>query len=434
MPISTKLFNEQTIRGMGVLGDRIATLQERVSTGRADTRPSADLVAAVRLSASKEIASGLERYSSNLSAAQNRLELSDTVLGEMGNIMTRLLELAVQASNDTMNHSDRQAIRAEVIQQHDLLVGLANTEDAQGQALFGGYRTEGAPFRVGSDGAVGYHGDSGQHTLRVSDSQSLATGVDGASAFMRVETATGVKPLFEIVEEFAAALATSGQTRAAASVDDRAELTIAPARAPQNHSFRLTGPLGTATVSVDLVDGYMQPAIDAINALSSETGIVATAGAGANGVRIAASDGLGNLVAGRIAISDYQIEGTDGASDPVGTTLLVQGISADGDPVGEAAQIADADHPVAVSTQSLRLGISHLANQRTRVGAAMNVAEVQSDVVAKRELLIRKALSELQDADLAEVVAELQSLLVNREATQQVFARIGQQSLFDFIR
>jgi hypothetical protein len=28
----------------------------------------------------------------------------------------------------------------------------------------------------------------------------------------------------------------------------------------------------------------------------------------------------------------------------------------------------------------------------------------------------------------------LQGLLANREATQQVFARIGQQSLFDFIR
>ena len=434
MPISTKLFNEQTIRGMGVLGDRITTLQERVSTGRADTRPSADLVAAVRLSASKEIASGLERYASNLSAAKNRLELSDTVLGEMGNIMTRLLELAVQASNDTMNDADRQAIRAEVIQQHDLLVGLANTEDAQGQALFGGYRTEGAPFRAAADGTVGYHGDSGQHTLRVSDSQSLATGIDGASAFMRVETATGVKPLFEIVKEFAAALAVSGQTRPAATRDDRAELTFSPARAPQSHSFRLTGPLGTATVTVDLVDGVMQPAIDAINALTAETGLIASAGAGANGVRITASDGLGNPIPGRVGISEYHVAGVDGATDPVGTTLAVRGVDANGDPVGEAVRVADADQPIPVSTTALRLGISHLANQRTRVGAAMNVAEVQSDVVAKRELLVRKALSELQDADLAEVVAELQALLVNREATQQVFAKIGQQSLFDFIR
>jgi hypothetical protein len=32
------------------------------------------------------------------------------------------------------------------------------------------------------------------------------------------------------------------------------------------------------------------------------------------------------------------------------------------------------------------------------------------------------------------VISQLQSLLVNRDATQQVFAKISQQSLFDFIR
>ncbi|MFM1863734.1 MAG: flagellar hook-associated protein FlgL, partial [Pseudomonadota bacterium] len=59
---------------------------------------------------------------------------------------------------------------------------------------------------------------------------------------------------------------------------------------------------------------------------------------------------------------------------------------------------------------------------------------VQAETLGKRELLVRKAVSGLEDADLAEVISQLQSLLVNRDATQQVFAKISQQSLFDFIR
>jgi flagellar hook-associated protein 3 FlgL len=40
----------------------------------------------------------------------------------------------------------------------------------------------------------------------------------------------------------------------------------------------------------------------------------------------------------------------------------------------------------------------------------------------------------LNDADLAKLVTDLQAQLTNREAAQQAFAKIGQQSLFDFIR
>jgi len=40
----------------------------------------------------------------------------------------------------------------------------------------------------------------------------------------------------------------------------------------------------------------------------------------------------------------------------------------------------------------------------------------------------------MEDADLAKLVTELQSKIVNRDAAQQAFVKIGQQSLFDFIR
>jgi len=58
----------------------------------------------------------------------------------------------------------------------------------------------------------------------------------------------------------------------------------------------------------------------------------------------------------------------------------------------------------------------------------------QEKVLEQRELLMKESQSEMQDADLAEIVTRLQSLMVSRDAAQKAFSMIGQQSLFDFIR
>jgi flagellar hook-associated protein 3 FlgL len=59
---------------------------------------------------------------------------------------------------------------------------------------------------------------------------------------------------------------------------------------------------------------------------------------------------------------------------------------------------------------------------------------MQSELLARKEITVDEAISGITDADLTEVVTQLQSLLVNRDALRQVFAKVGQQSLFDLIR
>ena len=47
-------------------------------------------------------------------------------------------------------------------------------------------------------------------------------------------------------------------------------------------------------------------------------------------------------------------------------------------------------------------------------------------------LAVSQDISKIGDADLAKLVTE-QSQLTNRDAAQQAFAKIGQQSLFDYL-
>jgi flagellar hook-associated protein 3 FlgL len=70
----------------------------------------------------------------------------------------------------------------------------------------------------------------------------------------------------------------------------------------------------------------------------------------------------------------------------------------------------------------------------TEIGSLINVSDQQRSVIDKRIQLITEDLSNLEDADLAVLVSTLQNLLLTRDASQQSFALIGQQSLFDYIR
>ena len=52
----------------------------------------------------------------------------------------------------------------------------------------------------------------------------------------------------------------------------------------------------------------------------------------------------------------------------------------------------------------------------------------------KRLLLMNEDISNLEDADIAKLVTELQAKLVSRNAAQQSFIKIAQDNLFNYIR
>ena len=76
----------------------------------------------------------------------------------------------------------------------------------------------------------------------------------------------------------------------------------------------------------------------------------------------------------------------------------------------------------------------HLSLQRSFLGAQLNKAELQKDAIDQRIIATSERISDLGEADMAAIVTQIQSLLVNRDAAQQAYAKISQNSLFDFIK
>jgi len=200
MQVSTKLFNEQSVSRFSTLSGDIQSIQSRIATGKNILKASDDPVAAVNISAAKEQKSLLERFEGNIDRGLIRLSSSEVAITEMQSVMTRIYELSIQAKNDTNTAADRRAIKAEVVQLRELMVNLANTKDSNGASLFSGFKTQVDPFVADQDGRITYQGDQGSHTLPVSETMRLSTGINGVDAFMRVKTNDGYVSLFSILD------------------------------------------------------------------------------------------------------------------------------------------------------------------------------------------------------------------------------------------
>ena len=154
MQVSTKLLNQQQVRQFSKINDKIADTQERVSTGKNILRASDDPVAAINLSVAKEQSLLLSQFQRNIESADNKLNMTDLTLQETVNVLTRFSELITMARNGALNEEGHLAISTEMRQLKEVLLGLANTTDSNGQGIFSGFNGADRPFEIIVDGSV----------------------------------------------------------------------------------------------------------------------------------------------------------------------------------------------------------------------------------------------------------------------------------------
>jgi flagellar hook-associated protein 3 FlgL len=420
MSISTKLFSDQMLTRFSQVNKEIELRQTKISTGREITEASEKPIEAVKLSALEQSLTQLKGFQRNTTIAQQRLSLGDTVLASVDGIMAQLRERAISANTDTVSASDLAAIRVDVAQSREALIDLANSRTSDDQALFGGYATDIQPFTPDTNGRIQYRGDGGQHTLAASETTRLPTSVNGAEVFMQVDTSDGVASIFDIVDSFEAALLTDGSYASTLSADagDGLSLSFNGDRVPRDVSFDLQGPSGSMSITAtDVVGGSHDQLVSAINEQSSRTGVSATVVGG----RLVLS-----AATGTIALSALKIEGVELASREPRFTIMT-----DGEPpqtMVPTAQTLDAQ------LEKLVQAGQDIAVSRTKIGARLKRAEDQEAALQSRALALETDVNELGSADLGKVVTELQALLVSRDAAMQAYSRIGQSSLFDFLK
>ena len=399
MRISTRQIYTQGVEAFQQQQQKLAKLQQQISTGVRLSKPSDDPAAASKILELEQTVSLNLQYQSNINLAEQRLNQQDAVLANYDSLLIRVRELAIQANNAPVDAVSRNAIAAEIDERLNQLLSLANTIDGNGDYLFAGYQNNSAPFTratTGSRDFVSFNGDDGVRSVQISENRQLEVDIPGREIFMEVPSAIALRELP------AAANVGTGQIAPASVVDS--SLYVAG-----DYEIRFTAPgvydVFDVTAAVNIVTGATYTDSQDINFQGVRTSIT---GAPAAGDVFTISAGQFQDVFSIVA----------GLSETLKT--------------GPNADVRAAN--IAQSLTDLDTAFENALNARTQLGGRLNALEAQREDNDAQVFVTRSTLSTLRDTDLAEAISQLTLEQTTLDAAQAVFARITSSSLFNFLK
>jgi flagellar hook-associated protein 3 FlgL len=414
MTVGDALFARLAIRGFGNLAAEVGTMQSRIASGVNDPRASADPARATELSALRDVRARLDTREGLAKGAADRLALTDEALAGVSENIRQLKEITLRAANDTLSTEAQAALRSEAVMIRTSMLAIANSTDSAGRPLFAG--TASAPAFEQTAAGVVYRGDDGATVARLGDRSRIATGLPGSQVF-----GAGPSGLFATIDDTIAALTEPMlSARQTVSAEGLARLDLARTRGPQEIEITLTGPAGSARVTLDMRLDAPNAALDAINAHSAATGITAVMEDNGKSIRLVA--------AGGIAITDQ------GGGDPRRPGLTMGGLLPDGTPNGIVTGLRPSQMTANALVARAEAGINHMALMRAEAGSLADAVDKTAQSIASQKLAVNQAVSGLQDLDVAATITRLQSLLLTQQASQQAFVKISGQSLFNYLR
>lgn len=178
MRITQNIIYDTYRNDMLRLQQSIYNLHKRVSSGKEINTLSDDPVKLPRILASKTVLSAYDQYKRNIEYGLSYLNIVETTLDDIKNVITRIKEIAVTQANATAEPMARKTASREVSQLFDELVRLGNAR-FENRYIFSGYKTDTAAFS--STGV--YQGDNSEFSLRVDVDKTMKIGITGQSVF-----------------------------------------------------------------------------------------------------------------------------------------------------------------------------------------------------------------------------------------------------------
>ena len=191
MRVSTTMVYDAGIRKVSEQTGNLMKLQQQIATGRRIVTPADDPVAAARTLELTQADDVVTQFARNRDSAQSSLGLQESQLTGVGELITRVRELAVQLGNGSLTQQNRSAITVELRARYEELLGYANSKDGNGKYIFSGYMGDTQPYTGSVETGATYSGDDGQRQLQVSPSRLVEVSDSGRSIFERIRNGNG---------------------------------------------------------------------------------------------------------------------------------------------------------------------------------------------------------------------------------------------------
>jgi flagellar hook-associated protein 3 FlgL len=403
----------------------LSKTQVQVASGQRVQTPADDPVAATRILGIERAQSQLEQYGKNAGIAADRLNLGEQSMADLGTLLQRVQELTVQANSGAMDNVSLQSIATELKSRREELQQIANRQDGNGEYLFAGFSTGTRPFED-TGGGVSYFGDQGVRQLQISSSQKIADGFQGARVFMDIPEGNGT---FVVSPGTQAGTGIIGVSQVLDATQWNAAAAAAAAAIPpraHEYTVRFTDPdLNGTADSWELLDANGNPVLDNGAPPAPVTGTYLDGGA-------IAFDGVQFAVSGTPAVGDT-FEVRPAGTESLFQTLddLIVALERGADTPQLRAQLGS---DVNKALGQLDRSLNHMIDLRTEIGARLSSLDTAASLREDLDFQLTGTLSGIKDVDFAEAISRLNQQMTGLQAAQAAYTRIGQMSLFDYLR
>jgi flagellar hook-associated protein 3 FlgL len=401
MRISTSSMHQNALTAMLQQQSVLSKTQNQIATGRRVQTPADDPVAAVHIIELQRALQESEQFGKNANIANNRLTLEEQALSDLGTLLQRARELAVQGNNATVDPASRKMLAAEVRGRLQELMDISNRKDAQGEYLFAGYASLTQPFAA-SSGTVNYFGDQGGRLQQVGASQHVLDSHSGFEVFLSVPQGNGVFVT-------AASAANTGSGAIASGSITNQSLWV-----PDDYTIRFI----SANGDYEIID-------------SATPANVVAAGSHV-GSNVISFNGVNVNLTGAPALGD-EFSVSRSRTEDIFSTLgeLASALEAG---IGTPAQRAQVNSRLGTVLEQLEQTETHLLGIRAEVGTRLSALDSAESSREDQKVELERMTSELRDLDYAEAITRMNQQLIGLQAAHASYAQIAQLSLFNYLK
>ncbi|PYF81643.1 MULTISPECIES: flagellar hook-associated protein FlgL [Marinomonas] len=433
MRVTNNLIYGQANRSISQANEKILDVQGKISSQTNILKPSDDPVGASQILLYDGNNRTLKQYDEAMKMAKGNLEYQEVALDSLNDFLDTARTLFIQAQNDINTQADINAIAHEISLITESMADLMNSKSADGSYIFAGTDSQSPAFRLGSDGRYHWSGNEGQKFAQISEDIKIPVTNSGKVLFQDIWTNRSFN-----------AKITEGNVRLSSKVQDQADLDAFMAKNydPENaqvNRYYLTTSYAEDQKPVDtqVSDGKDGKSEEALDNYHLFTGMPAQ-------YAITNSDGeviesgeyrVGKPIA--FAGMSFIVEGEPGASidislkKPEKDNVLNQIKDSLAVLTDKNSTYSDREAAFFSATYSINNAQQRIGEGRSEIGARLNMIEDREDYSSANQLSNTIAQSREGELDMGAAATELSMKESALNASQKVFSRMSNLSLFN---
>ncbi|MGL5005879.1 MAG: flagellar hook-associated protein FlgL [Plesiomonas sp.] len=245
MRMSTFQLNSMMMGGMQTANSNYNTTVMQMQQQTKILTPSDDPIGSVQIMLLERQQSATDQYSKNIKNLMNEYTQQEALMRNGNEILLRGKELVLSLGNGALSQEDREAMANELESIRDELLGVANSQNPDGDYQLAGNQLKTKPYSAPD---YLYQGDSARRTSSTAEGVTLPVNTTADTVF-----GSGTETVFNAIDKLTTALRDPAITPD--ELDKQMQNTDSKIAATSTHLNSAWGSLGSQMQSLERMEG-----------------------------------------------------------------------------------------------------------------------------------------------------------------------------------